>query len=63
MEWTYLELGSRNKKSGNLSQYIVTVKDHVIIHCECPGRMFHRLHPCKHMKRLHEKNPILKLGL
>jgi len=55
MKWQYREMGSRNKTTGKLSYYNVTVKDFKIVHCECPAREFRRYTPCKHMKRLNEK--------
>ena len=48
-------MGSRNKKTGKLSYYNVTVTDYKIVDCECKAREFSRYSPCKHMKRLHEK--------
>jgi hypothetical protein len=48
-------MGSRNKKTGKLSYYTVTVTDFKITDCECPAREFRRYTPCKHMKRLNEK--------
>lgn len=48
-------MGSRNKKTGKLSYYNVTVTDYKITDCECPAREFRRYTPCKHMKRLKEK--------
>jgi len=54
-EWQYREMGSRNKKSGKLSYYKVTVRDWRIVDCECKAREFRRYTPCKHMKRLSEK--------
>jgi hypothetical protein len=48
-------MGSRNKTTGKLSYYNVTVEDFKIVHCECPAREFRRYTPCKHMKRLNEK--------
>ena len=51
----YREMGSRNKKTGKLNYYRVTVTDYKISDCECPARGFRRFTPCKHMKRLHEK--------
>jgi len=53
--WHYREMGSRNKKTGKLNYYRVTVTDYKISDCECPARGFRRFTPCKHMKRLHEK--------
>ena len=53
--WQYREMGSRNKKTGKLSYYNVTVTDFKITNCECPARDFSRYTPCKHMKRLKEK--------
>lgn len=55
MKWQYREMGSRNKKTGKLKYYKVTVEDWVITNCECPAREFRRYTPCKHMKRLSEK--------
>jgi hypothetical protein len=53
--WTYKEMGSRNKKTGKLSYYTVTVTDWKITDCECAARQFKSKTPCKHMKRLKEK--------
>ena len=55
MRWQYREMGSRNKKTGKLSYYNVTVVDFKISDCECTAREFRRYTPCKHMKRLNEK--------
>jgi len=55
MKWQYREMGSRNKKTGKLKYYNVTVEDWKITNCECPAREFRRYTPCKHMKRLSEK--------
>ena len=54
-KWQFREMGSRNKKSGKLSYYNVTVTDYRISDCECKAREFNRYTPCKHMKRLKEK--------
>ena len=54
-KWSYREMGSRNKKTGKLSYYTVTVTDFKITDCECPAREFRSYTPCKHMKRLNEK--------
>ena len=51
--WYYREMGSRNKKTGKLSYYNVTVTDYRIVDCEC--KRVSRFTPCKHMKRLQEK--------
>lgn len=48
-------MGSRNKKTGKLSYYYVTLENGVISDCECPAKNYHPYSPCKHMKRLHEK--------
>ena len=48
-------MGSRNKKTGKLSYYNVTVVDFKISDCECAAREFRKYTPCKHMKRLNEK--------
>ena len=53
--WKYREMGSRNKKTGNLSYYNVTVTDYKISDCECKAREFRKHSPCKQIKRLHEK--------
>ncbi len=53
--WKFREMGSRNKKTGELSYYNVTVTDHRISDCECKARQFTPYTPCKHMKRLKEK--------
>ena len=55
MRWQYREMGSRNKKTGKLSYYNVTVVDFKISDCECAAREFRMYIPCKHMKRLKEK--------
>lgn len=60
MKWQYKEMGSRDKK-GNLKYYRVTVEDWKIINCECPAREFRRHTPCKHMKRLAEKQSHLTI--
>lgn len=54
-KYIYWEMGTRNKKTGKLPSYKVTVKDYKILNCECPAREFRRYSPCKHMKRLKEK--------
>jgi len=54
-KWYYYEMGSRNKKTGKLSEYKVTVTDYKITDCACPARSFRSHQPCKHMKRLHTK--------
>lgn len=51
----YREMGSRDKKTGKLKYYQVTVEDQVILDCTCPSRDFRRYDPCKHMNRLAEK--------
>ena len=48
--WTYTEMGSRNKKTGKLKYYTVTVTNYVISNCSCPAREFRSHSPCKHMK-------------
>ena len=53
--WKFREMGSRNKKTGKLSYYDVTVTDWKISDCACKAREFSRYTPCKHMKRLKEK--------
>lgn len=52
----YLEMGSRNKKTGKLSYYVV--KRDVATgkcKCECPAQEFRPWSDCKHIKRLKEK--------
>lgn len=61
-KYKYREMGSRNKKTGKLSYYNVTVENGVINNCECPAREFRRFAPCKHMKRLHEKLSHLQIN-
>jgi hypothetical protein len=53
--WKFREMGSRNKKTGKLSYYDVTVTNWKISDCECKAREFNRYSPCKHMRRLKEK--------
>jgi hypothetical protein len=53
--WKFREMGSRNKKTGKLSYYDVTVTNWKIADCECKAREFNRYSPCKHMRRLKEK--------
>ncbi len=59
--WQYREMGSRDKKTGKLKYYNVTVKDFVIVDCECEARQFRRFSACKHMKRLQEKTGHLAI--
>ena len=60
--WQYREMGSRDKKTGKLKYYDVTVRgDYKIIDCTCEARQFRRFSPCKHMKRLQEKTGHLSL--
>ena len=59
--WQYREMGSRNKKTGKLSYYNVTVVDFKISDCECAAREFRKYTTCKHMKRLKEKLNHLSL--
>jgi|TARA_B110000977_G_scaffold104610_1_gene136509 hypothetical protein len=54
-KYTYLEMGSRNKKTNKLPKYKVIVKDDVISDCNCKAREFRQHTPCKHMKNLHTK--------
>lgn len=55
LRYNYREMGSRNKKTGKLSYYKVTVDNYKIVDCECLAKQFNRYSSCKHMKRLHEK--------
>ena len=61
MEWKhkYQEMGSRNKKTGKLNNYIVTrTHKHGVdsFECSCPATMYRPwLQACKHIKRLKEK--------
>jgi hypothetical protein len=59
--WKYREIGSRNKKTGKLAYYEVTVENYKIVDCECPARQYRRFSPCKHMKRLKEKSTHLSI--
>ena len=54
-KWHYHEMGSRNKKTGKLAYYKVTVIDYKISDCECPARSFRKYSPCKHMLNLKNK--------
>ena len=54
-KYVYLEMGSRNKKTGKLPKYKVTVQNNVISDCECAARSFRKYSPCKHMKNLKTK--------
>lgn len=51
-QWQYREMGSRDRKTGKLRYYNVTVRDFIIIDCECEARQFRKFTPCKHMKRV-----------
>lgn len=55
LRYDYREMGSRNKKTGKLSYYKVTVDNYKIVDCECLAKQYNRYSACKHMKRLHEK--------
>jgi hypothetical protein len=55
MKWQYKEMGSRDKNTGKLKYYRVTVEDWKIIDCECAAREFRRYTPCKHMKSINQK--------
>jgi hypothetical protein len=55
MKWKYTEMGSRDKKTGKLKYYQVTVEDWKIIDCQCEARGFRRFSACKHMKSLQSK--------
>jgi len=55
MTWKYREMGSRDKKTGKLKYYNVTVTDWKITDCSCEARMFRRFSPCKHMKSINQK--------
>ena len=59
--WYYIEMGTRNKKTGKLPMYRVKVTDHKIVDCTCDARTFRRFQPCKHMKNLQSKNSILAI--
>ena len=60
-QWKYREQGSRDRKTGRLKYYSVTVTDFVITDCECEARQFRQFTNCKHMKRLQEKATHFKL--
>jgi len=61
MEWKhkYEEMGSRNKKTGKLNNYIVTrthKNGNESFECSCPATLYRPwLQACKHIKRLKEK--------
>lgn len=55
MKWFYSEMGSKNKKTGKLKDYQVTVEDWKIVDCQCDARMFRRFSACKHMLNLKSK--------
>ena len=55
MEWYYREMGSRDKKTGKLKYYKVTVNDWKITNCTCEARQFRRFTPCKHMVSINKK--------
>jgi hypothetical protein len=61
MRWNYTEMGSRDKKTGKLKYYQVTVEDWKIIDCKCEARSFRRFSPCKHMTNLQTKLSHLTL--
>ena len=55
----YEEMGSRNKKTGKLNNYIVTrihKNGNESFKCSCPATLYRPwLQACKHIKRLKEK--------
>ena len=61
MEWNkkYSEMGSRNKKTGKLNNYIVTrihKNGNESFKCSCPATSYRPwLVACKHIKRLKVK--------
>jgi hypothetical protein len=55
MKWFYSEMGSRDKKTGRLKYYKVTVEDWKITGCSCEAREFRRYTPCKHMISINKK--------
>ena len=55
MKWFYKEMGSRDKKTGKLKYYKVSVEDWKIVDCNCEARSFRRYTPCKHMVSIHNK--------
>lgn len=48
----YKQMGSRNKKTGELSYYVITSKEHKKFECECLGFQYRPYQDCKHIKRL-----------
>ena len=54
-KYVYLEMGSRNKKTGKLPKYRVIVENNIISDCNCPARSFRKYSPCKHMLNLKPK--------
>ena len=52
---TYREMGSRNKKTGKLNEYDVTIGKKNKGTCTCPAMAYRPYQECKHVKRLKEK--------
>ena len=55
MKWFYSEMGSRDKKTGKLKYYKVSVEDWKIVGCTCEAREFRKYTPCKHMVSINKK--------
>jgi len=52
----YSEMGSRNKKTGKLNYYTVTLNHKTSsASCDCVGHMYRPYQDCKHIRRLKEK--------
>jgi hypothetical protein len=52
----YSEMGSRDKKTGKLKYYVVTLNHNTHnASCECVGHMYRPYQDCKHIKRLKQK--------
>ena len=52
---TYREMGSRNKKTGKLNEYDITIGKKNKGTCTCPAMAYRPYQECKHVKRLKEK--------
>ena len=52
---TYRETGSRNKKTGKLNEYDVTIGKKNKGTCTCPAMTYRPYQECKHVKNLKRK--------
>ncbi len=55
---TYREMGSRNKKTGKLNEYDVTIHKNNKGTCTCPAMTYRPYQECKHVKNLKRKLSI-----